>query len=97
MNISNENEINHHVHYPKKTDHVSLKTRIGWGAGGIADNFIMNALNILGLLLYVDYFKLSPILAGIAMFIPRFIDAVSDPIIGNISDNTRSRWGKRKN
>jgi glycoside/pentoside/hexuronide:cation symporter, GPH family len=96
MNISNENEINHHVHYPKKTDHVSLKTRIGWGAGGIADNFIMNALNILGLLLYVDYFKLSPILAGIAMFIPRFIDAVSDPIIGNISDNTRSRWGRRR-
>jgi GPH family glycoside/pentoside/hexuronide:cation symporter len=40
--------------------------------------------------------KLDPILVGIALSLPRFLDAVIDPIMGRISDNTHSRWGRRK-
>ena len=93
---SQTSKVDHHVHRAKAEDKVSLKTKIGWGMGGLADNYIMNSLNILGLILYVDVFKLNPILAGVAMAIPRFADAITDPIIGNISDNTRSRWGRRR-
>ena len=39
---------------------------------------------------------LSPILVGIIGFVPRIFDAVSDPLMGYISDNTRSRWGRRR-
>jgi GPH family glycoside/pentoside/hexuronide:cation symporter len=35
-------------------------------------------------------------LAAAALAIPRFMDAITDPLIGNISDNTRSRWGRRR-
>jgi len=38
----------------------------------------------------------SPILLGFAQMIPRLWDAVSDPLAGYISDNTRSRWGRRR-
>jgi len=86
----------HPVHKPAPEDHVSLFTRIGWGFGGIADNFIMNVLNVVFLLLYVQYFKMPPILAGAALALPRFFDAITDPLVGNISDNTRSRWGRRR-
>lgn len=86
----------HPAHKAPVNERVPLKTRIGWGCGGVADNYIMNTLNALGLLLYVDFFKVSPVLAGTALFIPRFIDALVDPIVGNISDNTRSRWGRRR-
>ena len=86
----------HHVHRPKAGDKVPWGARIGWGMGGLADNYIMNSLNFLGLIIYVDVFKLNPVLAGIALAIPRFADAITDPIIGNISDNTRSRWGRRR-
>ena len=75
---------------------VPLKTKVLWGAGGLADNFMFNTLVTLGLLIYVDYYRMSAVLAGIALFVPRFIDAITDPWIGNLSDNTHSRWGRRR-
>ena len=86
----------HPVHKADLQDHVSMGVRVGWGFGGIADNFIMNVLNVIFLLLYVQYFKMPPILAGAALALPRFFDAITDPLIGNLSDNTRSRWGRRR-
>ncbi|QHI69147.1 MFS transporter [Tichowtungia aerotolerans] len=86
----------HPAHKAPQSERVSLKTRIGWGFGGLADNYIMNVLNAVFLVLYVQYFKMPPMLAGAALAIPRIFDAVTDPLIGNISDNTRSRWGRRR-
>jgi len=86
----------HPVHKADLKDHVSMGTRIGWGFGGLADNYIMNVLNMIFLVLYVQYFKMPPVLAGLALALPRFVDAITDPLIGNISDNTRSRWGRRR-
>lgn len=41
-------------------------------------------------------YGLSPLLIGIAAAIPRFVDAFTDPLMGSISDNTRSKWGRRR-
>jgi GPH family glycoside/pentoside/hexuronide:cation symporter len=38
----------------------------------------------------------SPFLWSVLFFAPRFVDAVTDPIMGFITDNTRSRWGRRR-
>ena len=75
---------------------VPLKTKIAWGLGGWADDYTFVVINILFLYLYVDYFRMDPVLAGVALFIPRVFDAITDPIIGNWSDNFRSRWGRRR-
>jgi len=85
-----------HAHETKQEDKVSLGVKMAWGAGGVADNYIINGLNALVLPIYNIAFHMSPVLLGIALFIPRFIDAVTDPLMGNISDNTRSRWGRRR-
>jgi GPH family glycoside/pentoside/hexuronide:cation symporter len=39
---------------------------------------------------------MDPRLVGIIGFLPRIFDAVSDPLIGYISDNTRLKWGRRR-
>jgi len=39
---------------------------------------------------------MNPILAGILGALPRLLDALTDPIMGFISDNTKSKWGRRK-
>lgn len=75
---------------------VSWTTRIGWGFGGMTGGFLTNTLNILFLVLYADYLKMPPVLAGLALALPRLFDAITDPLIGNLSDNSHTRWGRRK-
>ncbi len=43
-----------------------------------------------------DVLGLSPVLIGWVIFIARIWDAVTDPLMGSISDNTVSRWGRRR-
>ena len=76
--------------------HVPLRTKIMWGFGGLADNFMFNTMTALGTMVYVNHFKLTPALAGLALGLPRIFDAITDPIIGNLSDNSKSRFGRRR-
>lgn len=76
--------------------HVPLRTKVMWGFGGLADNFMFNTMTALGTLVYVNHFRLSPALAGLALGLPRIVDALTDPWIGNLSDNCRSRFGRRR-
>ncbi len=80
----------------KRANKVSWKEKIGWGFGGWADNYTYSIVGLLYMYIYVDFFKMSPVLAGIALAIPRFFDAITDPIMGIWSDNFRSRWGRRR-
>ena len=41
-------------------------------------------------------FGLNPALLGIVAMILKAVDAIVDPFIGNMSDNTRTRWGRRR-
>ncbi len=77
-------------------EHVPLRRKILWGFGGLADNFMFNTLTALGTLVYVNHFHLTPALAGLALGLPRLIDAITDPWIGNLSDNARTRYGRRR-
>jgi GPH family glycoside/pentoside/hexuronide:cation symporter len=45
---------------------------------------------------YTNYTGLDAKWAGLALLIGKAFDAVSDPVMGYISDRTRSRWGRRR-
>jgi GPH family glycoside/pentoside/hexuronide:cation symporter len=75
---------------------IPLLNKIGYGFGAMADNLIMNAFGGLVMPVYNIALFIDPQLLGYAIAIPRLFDAFSDPIMGNISDNTRSRWGRRR-
>jgi GPH family glycoside/pentoside/hexuronide:cation symporter len=45
---------------------------------------------------YTDYTGLDAGLAGLALLLAKVFDAVSDPVMGYVSDHTKSRWGRRR-
>jgi len=45
---------------------------------------------------YGKYFGMDLATIGTILFMARILDMVTDPLIGYLSDNTRSRWGRRK-
>jgi GPH family glycoside/pentoside/hexuronide:cation symporter len=82
-------------HITAKEDRLPFIQKAGYGIGAIVTIVAVNSLMQLTGLFYIDLLKISPILMGFAAAIPRLWDAISDPIMGNISDNTRSRFGRR--
>ena len=42
------------------------------------------------------YLGVPPWLISVALFLNRIFDAISDPMVGWMSDNTRTRWGRRR-
>jgi GPH family glycoside/pentoside/hexuronide:cation symporter len=55
----------------------------------------VNGISAFALLFYVQVLGLSGRLAGMALSITMLWDAVTDPVMGHITDNTRSRFGRR--
>lgn len=66
-----------------------------YASGEIANSLISNTIFGFAMLFYTDALGLSPMLAGIAMSVAIFWDAITDPLMGHISDNTKSRFGRR--
>ena len=83
------------THKTDPKDIVPIGQKIAFGAGNLTNQLLPAALGVFMFFLVVG-FGMSPYKAGILAAIPRFIDAILDPIMGFISDNTRSRWGRRR-
>ena len=82
-------------HKTAKEDKLPFVQKFGYGMGALVTIVSVNSLMNLSSLVYIDMLKMAPVLFGIAAAIPRVWDFISDPIAGNISDNTRSRFGRR--
>jgi GPH family glycoside/pentoside/hexuronide:cation symporter len=85
-------------HYRAVTNQVEtvpMGQKIAFGIGMLANQLFPAALGIFMVVLVKDL-GFPPILWGLAFFLPRIFDAITDPIMGFISDNTKSRWGRRR-
>ncbi|MFN3640110.1 MAG: MFS transporter, partial [Flavobacterium sp.] len=76
-------------------DKVPFLQKSAFGAGHLALNLLPGALGVFSFFL-LTAFGMDPLLAGLLGGLPRLYDAVSDPIMGFISDNTKSKWGRRR-
>ena len=72
-----------------------MSQKIAFGIGMLANQMFPAALSIF-IVILVQSLGMSPIMWGLIFFLPKLIDAVTDPLMGYISDRTRSRWGKRR-
>ena len=74
---------------------LPFRTRFAYGIGATAESAITMAFNTFNFLYYNNVLGLSGTLCGLAVTIALFFDAISDPIVGSISDRWRSRLGRR--
>jgi len=75
---------------------VPLSRKLLWGAGGAADYVLYNGLNNLILPIFNVGLGIDAVKLGFAIGLPRILDAITDPLVGNFSDNLRTRWGRRR-
>ncbi|MGC3977494.1 MAG: MFS transporter [Paludibacteraceae bacterium] len=79
-----------------KADKITFTQLAAYGAGGIIPIALFNVAGILVGLMGNISLGLSAFWLGLILIVPRLWDSFSDPIIGHLSDNTRSRWGRRR-
>jgi GPH family glycoside/pentoside/hexuronide:cation symporter len=79
----------------RRQSRVPLIEKIAYGAGMLGNQMFPAALGIFMVVL-VQGLGFPPLLWGLLFFLPRLLDAILDPIMGFITDNTKSSWGRRK-
>jgi sugar (glycoside-pentoside-hexuronide) transporter len=77
--------------------HLGPVRKAVFALGDLSANTALAAFS----LIYASYFlvqvaELRPLLAGLVPLVGRAVDAVTDPLMGRISDRTRWRWGRRR-
>lgn len=75
---------------------LSLREKLTYGVGDSGINLADTMVSLLFAMFLTDVVGLRPGLAALAVFIGRSSDYLNDPIIGYLSDRTRTRWGRRR-
>jgi GPH family glycoside/pentoside/hexuronide:cation symporter len=86
----------HSRHVTQPEDRIPIRQLVAFGFGGIIPIALFNIAGQLMVLIGNISLGLSAFWLGVIIIIPRLWDAVSDPIVGHLSDNTRTRWGRRR-
>lgn len=74
---------------------VSIGRKVAYGFGSVAFGVKNNGFDYFFLIFYSQVMGVSAYLVSLALMAALIVDALSDPLIGYLSDNTRSRWGRR--
>jgi GPH family glycoside/pentoside/hexuronide:cation symporter len=82
-------------HSTRKEDRIPLLGKIVYGLGAFVNNLLAAAIGGMVIVLNLGL-GMNPALVGLLSALPRLTDALTDPVMGYISDNTHSRWGRRR-
>lgn len=75
---------------------LAFGLKIGYGIGDIGSNIFIVTSGLFLLFFLTNILGVKPALAGLVLLFPKLWDVISDPIMGGISDITRSRMGRRR-
>jgi GPH family glycoside/pentoside/hexuronide:cation symporter len=76
-------------------DRIPFHLKLVYGLGAFVNNLLAAASGGMMIVLNLGL-GMNPALVGLLGAIPRLTDAFTDPVMGYISDNTRTRWGRRR-
>jgi GPH family glycoside/pentoside/hexuronide:cation symporter len=76
-------------------DRIPLYQKLIYGFGAFVNNLLAAAIGGMVIVLNLGL-GMNPALVGLLGALPRLTDAMTDPMMGYISDNTDTRWGRRR-
>jgi GPH family glycoside/pentoside/hexuronide:cation symporter len=79
----------------EQSEKLYFTTKLAYGAGDMGPAITANLLVFFLLPFFTNVAGLAPGLAGSILMIGKISDAINDPIIGILSDRTRTKWGRR--
>lgn len=74
---------------------IKNKHEISWAVGSMATGAVTNALALFALFFLTSYVGIEAGIAGLLIFSTKIYDAISDPVMGRISDNWQGKKGRR--
>ena len=75
---------------------LSLRSKLFYGSGDTGFSLTTTIIGAYLPIFLTDVVGIGPAIAAAAIFIGKSWDYVNDPLIGHLSDRTRSRWGRRR-
>ncbi len=69
---------------------------LAYAAPALSSSFVFTAVSLYLLKYSTDVLLIAPATVGLIFGISRFWDALTDPVVGHLSDRTRTRWGRRR-
>jgi glycoside/pentoside/hexuronide:cation symporter, GPH family len=79
-----------------RSGRLPLYICLGWGVGALTTAMMANIFNLLVLRFATDYLGIAAATAGLLLAVSKLYDAVSDPVIGAVSDHWKSPRGRRR-
>ena len=76
-------------------DRIPFHQKLIYGLGAFVNNTLADAIGRMMIVLNLGL-GMNPALVGLLGALPRLTDAITDPLMGYVSDNTKSRWGRRR-
>lgn len=76
------------------SDKITLQTKVSYGLGALGKDFACAPIYIFLMFYFTDVAGLPAAFVGTIFLAARIIDAITDPMMGVIVDNTRSKFGK---
>jgi GPH family glycoside/pentoside/hexuronide:cation symporter len=86
---------NPHHYETADRDRIPFHKKVIYGLGAFVNNTLADAIGRMMIVLNLGL-GMNPALVGLLGALPRLTDALTDPLMGYISDNTRSKWGRRR-
>lgn len=73
---------------------LTVKEKVAYGLGDTASNIVFQTVMLFLSFFYTDIFGISPAVVGILFLSVRIFDAVTDPLMGAMTDRTNTKYGK---
>ena len=77
-----------------KNQKLSILEKIGYGSGDAAVNVVISSMFLIITFFYTDVYGLKATDMALMFLLVRFMDAITDPLMGMITDKFTTRWGR---